>query len=163
MNGGRQPQRFTLQGAVTKAASYSLAPADYQLGRFEELVFTLEVTAAEADDLDETYDLYVITQNEAGATWDLIHFPQIATTGAKTYVARIRRDLLPEQVTTASPGVASVESGTLAVAAGQLNAAKSLLAGRVRHGPWGDKLGYELVITGTVTSGISFSIEVEAR
>jgi hypothetical protein len=154
---------YTLQPAVTKAANYSQAPKDIKAAKASELVITLKVTAAERDTGDETYDVHVITENDAGAKWDLVHFPQVAATGAKTFVARLRSDLLPQSVTTAAPGVSAVESGTIAVATGQTNVIKSLAAGTVRHGPWGDKIGHELVVAGAVATGIAYSISVEAR
>ncbi|MEN6537863.1 MAG: hypothetical protein ABFD89_29695 [Bryobacteraceae bacterium] len=153
---------FTLQAATTQKEAVSLAPAAYNLNRYRYLIVTLAVTEAECESGDETYDFYITTENAAGAKWDLVHFPQVASTGAKTFVARIRRDLLPQQVTTAAPGVATTESATLAVASGGTDAIKSLGAGVVRHGPWGEKLGYELAVAGTIATGISYSISVEA-
>lgn len=91
-------QRFTLQEAVTKAASYSLAPVDRSLGRFRELVVTLTVTSVEENDLDETFDFYITSGNNAGAKWDLAHFTQLTTNDTYAFVARLRTDLLPQQV-----------------------------------------------------------------
>ena len=158
----RSPERFTLQGAVTKTASDSFAPVDRHLAWHEELVITLQISAADLTDLDETYDFYITTENEAGARWDLAHFAQIVADDTYTLVARVRTYLLPRQVSTASPGVEAVESGTLAVAAGQANRPTTLTAGVVRHGSWGNKIGYELV-TGGTTPSVSYSITVEAR
>jgi hypothetical protein len=157
------PHRFKLQPAAVKGESFSFAPVEQQLGDYRELVVTLEITAAECGNEDETYDFYIVTENRAEARWDLVHFAQIVSDEAYSLVARIHKDLLPQQVTTAGPGAAYVESGTLAVATGQLNAIKSLAAGRVRHGPWGDKIGYELVVAGAVAPSIAYSISVEAR
>lgn len=153
---------FTLQAATTKKAAASLAPAAYNLNRYRYLIVTLSITSAERDTGDETYDFYITTENAAGAKWDLVHFPQIASTGAKTFVATVQRDILPQEVTTAAPGVGSTESATLAVVSGGANATKSLGAGVVRHGPWGEKIGYELAVGGTVATGIAYSISVEA-
>ena len=155
--------RFELQAAVTKAATYTLAPANQGLSRYRELIITLAITAAERDTADETYDFYITTEGPGAARWDLAHFPQVLSTGVKTFVARLRADLLPQNVSTATPGVAAVESGTLTVYAAATHAVGSLAAGLVRHGPWGDKIGYILTIAGTVVTGIAYSITVEAR
>jgi len=160
----KQRSRFVLEPAVTRKANYSLAPVNQGLSRFTELTLTLKVTAAERDSGNETYDVYITTENRAGETWDLVHFPQVAATGAKTFVARLRSDLLAQQVTTAVPGVASNESATLRTETGGANqGTKTLGAGVVRHGPWGDKIGYELVVAGTLATGIGYSIHGEAR
>ena len=159
-----RPFKFQLQAAVTKAVDYTLAPVDLRLSRFRELILTLKVTSAERDTGNELYDFWITAENEAGQQYDLVHFPQIATTGAKTFVARLRSDLLPQTVTTASPGVASVESGSIKTdTSGADQGAKTLVAGTIRHGPWGDKLGYILDLGGTVVTGIAYSIHVEAR
>jgi len=156
--------RFLLQTAVTKATTYTQPPANQGLSQFRELIITLAITAAERDSADETYDFHITTASDINAaSWDLCHFPQVLTTGVKTFVARLRSDLLPQQVSTATPGVAAVESGTLTVYAGATHAVGSLAAGLVRHGPWGDKIGYILTIAGTVVTGIAYSISVEAR
>jgi hypothetical protein len=156
--------RFTLQPAVTKAATFSGAGlfASRHLRKVRELIITLNITVAERDSGNETYDFY-ITTGDGVSSWDLVHFAQIASTGAKTLTARIVTDLQPGTVTTAAPGVAAVESGTLATIASATNAVKSLAAGLVRHGPIGDRLGYELVVAGTVATGIAYSILVEGR
>ncbi|HEX4275827.1 MAG TPA: hypothetical protein VHZ74_10750 [Bryobacteraceae bacterium] len=153
------PQRIKLQlqAAATKAASFSLAPVDQKLNRFRELVVTLDITAAERDTGDETYDVY-ITTSDGVSSWDLIHFPQVITTGAKRYMARILADQIPQIM--ASNGAATNE-GILLISS--TNATKTLAAGSVRHGNLGHQLGYELVIAGTVATGISFSLQVEGR
>lgn len=159
----RRPFQFALASQLTKAASFSLAPVKLGLDSYTELVITLTITAAERDSADETYDLY-ITTGDGAAAWDMVHFPQVATTGAKTFVAKLQSQAaLPQNVTTAAPGVAATESGTLAVVAGGTNATKSLGVGLVRQGPWGSHIGYELVIAGTVVTGLSYSISVSAR
>jgi hypothetical protein len=157
-----RPHRFALQGAVTKTVTTTLAPVAQALSRYRELVITFLVTAMDRTTGDELADLHITTENDAGASWDLCHFPQIATTGVKTFVARLRSDLLPQNVSTATPGTAAVESGTLTVYAAATHAVGSLGAGLVRHGAWGDKIGYILTLAGT-TPSISFSISVEAR
>lgn len=155
--------RFSLASSLTKAASFSYAPTDLKLDRYSELVITLDIESAERDTGDETYDFYITTGN-GPASWDIAHFSQIATTGAKRFVFRvISQGVLPQNVTTAAPGVAAIDSGSLAVVSGGTNAVKSLAAGAVRHGPWGSHIGYELVVAGTVATGIKYSIRVEAR
>jgi hypothetical protein len=148
-----------LENAASKTASNAPAAVDLHLDRFAELVATLKITAADAGG---TYDFYIITGNDLGE-WDLVHFTQQAGVTAHTYVARIRSDLLPQTVTTAAPGVLADDSATLSVAASATNAVKSLAAGSVRHGPWGNTLRYELVAAGTITTGVTYSIEIEAR
>jgi hypothetical protein len=152
---------IALQPAVTKAASFlGETFVSRRLPGYREMIVTLDITSAERDDADETYDLYIIT-GDGKSEWDLVHFPQIATTGAKRFTARVLSEILPQNVTTAAPGVAAVDSGTLATITGGTNAAKSLAAGSVRHGPWGDRIRSELVVAGTVTTGIAYSIQVE--
>jgi len=152
-----------MQAAVTKAASYS-APDLIDLKTLppREMIVTLDITAAERDTADETYDFY-ITTGDGKSSWDVVHFPQIASTGAKRYTARILTERLAE-VTTATPGVAAEPSGTFAtVTAGAGEGIRTLGAGKVRHGPLGNLLGYELVIAGTVATGIAYSIQVQTR
>jgi hypothetical protein len=147
-----------LASALTKTASYAPDAIDLKLDRYRELVVTLEVTAADAAG---TYDFYLITGNGVGE-WDVIHFAQIAGTTVKTFVARVLAGLLPQNITTAAPGVAAVDSATLSVGASGTNAPKSLAVGSVRHGPWGNTLRFELVAAGTPTTGVSFSIQIQA-
>jgi hypothetical protein len=153
------PQRIkaTLQAAVTKAASFSLAPVDLKLNRLRELVITLDITSAERDSANETYDFY-ITTSDGVSSWDLAHFTQVITTGAKRFVVRLFADKEPTVV--ASNGAETNEASMLV---STTNATKTLAAGSVRHGPWGNMLGYELVIAGTVVTGIAYSISVEGR
>jgi len=158
----REPNKTLLASAVTTAATLSVLPTDLKLDRYTELIITLDITSAERDSANETYDFYITTGNGV-ASWDVAHFSQIATTGAKTFIARVRSDLLPQTVTTAAPGVSVVASGTLATVTGGTNATKSLGVGLVMHGPWGSHLGYELVIAGTVVTGITYSIRIDAR
>jgi hypothetical protein len=153
---------LSLDSGVTKTANHAPAAVDYHLDRYTELVITLKITAAERDTGNETYDFYVITGNGL-SEWDLVHFPQVASTGAKTFTARLRSDMLPQNVTTASPGVAANESGTISTASGGAETPKTLAAGTVRHGPWGNMLRYELVVAGTIVTGISYSLQVQAR
>jgi hypothetical protein len=153
-----------LQEAVTRAATAS--GTEYKsryLRKARELLITLNITAAERDSGNETYDIYV-TCGDGISQWDLVHFPQIATTGAKTFTAIVTTGTtLPRTVTTAAPGVEAVNTGTMATQSGGANAIKSLTAGMVRHGAFGDRLNHELVVAGTVATGISYSIQVEAR
>jgi hypothetical protein len=156
----RDTLHILLDSAVTKGVNYAPASRDLNLDRYSELVVTLAITAAERDSGNETYDFYLIT-GDGLSEWDLAHFPQIASTGAKTFTARLRADLTPETVTTAAPGVVAVDSATLLTTS--TNAPKTLAAGTVRHGPWGNKLRYELVVAGTIATGISYSVQVQAR
>jgi hypothetical protein len=152
----------TLLAAVTSPATVSGAALPIG-GGIRSLIVTWDITSAERDSANETYDLY-ITTSDGTSDWDVIHFPQVATTGAKRFTARILCvGLVPQNVTTAAPGVAAVDSGTLATVSGGLNAIKSLGAGLVRHGPIGVSLNYELVIAGTVATGIAHSIKFVAE
>jgi len=154
-------QNFYLEQA-TKAATTTKTPVEMpQLGH-KQLIVTFSISAAERDSADETYDLF-ITTGDGVATWDIAHFPQIVSTGAKQFVARIgNTPSEPINVSTAAPGVAAVDSATLATVAGGTNVVGSLGVGLVRHGPWGDRLGYHLVITGAIVTGIAFTIHVQA-
>ncbi len=154
--------KAVLQAAVTKAATFSGTALQLdRLPNHRVLIVTLDITVAERDSANETYDFY-ITTSDGVSSWDIIHFPQIATTGAKRFTALVQRDLQPGTVTTAAPGVAAVTSGTLATVSGGLNAILSLAAGLVRHGPWGDQLSHELVVAGTVVTGIAYSLTITA-
>lgn len=144
-----------LQAAVTKAVSFSGEPIGVPANA-RAVTLTLDITAAERE-TNETYDVY-ITTGDGVSEWDVVHFPQIATTGAKRFTATILCDLVPQTVTTAAPGVSAVRSGTLATITGGTNAIKSLGAGLVLHGPLGRTLNHELVVAGTVATGIEYSI-----
>ena len=152
----------SLASALTKAATYSPGLNDLGLGAYRRLIVTFAVTAAERDSGDETYDLYVTMGDGSGSEWDVAHFPQIVTTGAKTFTAAILADRLAE-VTTATPGVAAEPSGTRRTdTAGSNEGAKTLAAGKVRHGPFGNYINYYLVIAGTIVTGISYSVTISA-
>lgn len=161
---------IALQSAVTKAASFSgtaltWGPAGLRaLRAVRSLVITLDITVAERDTGNETYDFY-ITASDGVSSWDIVHFPQIATTGAKRFTAVVNLDPpSPVNVTTAAPGVLAQTTGTMQTdTAGSANGIKTLGAGIVRHGAIGNTLGYELVVAGTVVTGISYSITVQAR
>ena len=156
-------QRLTaaLESAVTKAATYSKAPVDLALAGAKHLIVTLDITAAERDSSDETYDVY-ITASDGVSTWDIAHFPQVATTGAKRYTARILADRLAE-VTTATPGVAAEPTAIMKTdTSGSNEGKRTLAAGKVRHGPIPNMIGYDIVIAGTVVTGISYSINIQA-
>ena len=156
-------EAFTMQASVTKAATFSGASLIKGLGNFKSLIVTLDVTAAERDTGNETYDFY-ITTGDGVSSWDIAHFPQIAATGAKRYTAIIAGDSRPVNTTTAGPGVEAVTTATLKTdTAGADQGIKSLGAGYVRHGPIGDRIGYELVVAGTVATGIVYSITVTPK
>jgi hypothetical protein len=153
---------LSLQDSASKLATFSGTAQDLGLSRFRALIITLDITSAERDTGNETYDVY-ITTSDGVSSWDLVHFSQIASTGAKRFTARVLRDLLPQSITTAAPGVAAVESGTLATVSGGTNAIKSLGAGLVRHGPWGDTINQELVVAGTIGgTGLVYSLKITA-
>jgi hypothetical protein len=152
--------RLTLASSLTKAASFTSDPVQCKLNRYRSLVLTLEIESAERE-TNETYDFYIVT-GDGRAKWDLAHFAQIATTGAKRFTARLSRDLLPQNVTNAAPGVAANDPSILTTTAGGAHDVKTLTAGSVRQGPWGDRIGYELVVAGTVATGVKYSISLQA-
>lgn len=137
----------TLQATVTKTVDFN---GDWVEARgFRELVVTLHVLAADRTDNDETYDVYVTT-NDGVSSWDLVHFPQIATTGEKILTARVALSALPQTITGA--GVASNDPTLLTTAAGAGQGIKTLAAGAVRHGAMGHRLGHSLDVGGTSPS-----------
>lgn len=162
--------KIALQAATTKAASFSGTPVTFgpaglrQLKDAHSLIITLDITSAERDTGNETYDFY-ITGSDGVSSWDIAHFPQVATTGAKRFTAIVNLNPpSPVNVTTAAPGVLAQTTGTMQTdTAGSANGIKTLGAGIVRHGAFGDTLSYELVVAGTVVTGIAFSITVQAR
>lgn len=146
-------------GAAPRGANFAPAAVDVHLDRYSELVITLQVLSAERDSANETYDVYVIT-GDGFSEWDLVHFPQVAAAGAARYTARlISQGVLPQTVTGATPGVGAVDPGILTAT----NAPKTLGAGLVRHGPWGNTIRYELVVAGTIATGIQFVLSVQGR
>lgn len=158
--------KYSLQDQATKGATatgptLTFGPAGMRaLRATRSLIFTLDVVSAERDSGDETYDLYVTT-SDGVSSWDICHFPQIASTGAKRYTMRVELDTRGENVTTASPGVAAVDSASLLTSS--TNAIKTLAAGSVRNGPIGESLGSELVVAGTVATGIVYRLTVQGR
>lgn len=151
--------RETLLPPATYAASVvALAPVKRNLSGYKYLLVTLDITVAERDSADELYDVY-ITMSDGVATWDIIHFLQIATTGAKRYTARVSAERFAE-VTSATPGVAAEPPATLLTTT--TNAPGTLGSGIVRHGPFADFIGVKVVIAGTVATGIAFSVDLSA-
>lgn len=153
---------ITLQAAVTKAANFTgdVIPG---LIAYRDLIVTLDITAAERDSSNETYDIY-ITTGDGKAEWDIIHFPQIASTGAKRFTAIVSGSSRPTNASTADPGVEAVTSAILTTtAAGSGHGAKTLGAGLVRNGPFGDRIGHYLVVAGTIVTGIAYSITITPK
>ena len=63
-----------------------------------------------------------------------------------------------------APGVLAVTSATLdTTAAGSGNGTKTLGAGLVRHGPWGNTIGYIMDAGGTQTTGVTYSITITSK
>lgn len=154
--------RETILASGTVAATgVPLALVDRKLSGYKYLVATLDITAAERDSSDELYDVWII-MGDAKSTWDIVHFPQIATTGAKRYTARVSAERFAE-VTTATPGVAAEPTSIMAtVTGGSGEGSKTLAAGKVRHGPFADFIGVAVTIAGTVATGITFSVDITA-
>jgi len=149
---------YRLQAITTQTASYTgTVPVNGMVGR--DLIVTLNVTAADAAG---TYDIYVTT-TDGISSWDIVHFPQIAN-ATGTYTAVISGSVFPQNVTTASPGVLANTTATLKTdTAGAGNGIKTLGAGLVRHGPWGQTINHSLVAAGTITTGITYSITITAK
>lgn len=154
----RDTLHIGLDAAVTKTASYAPPAKDYNLDRYNELVITLNITAAERT-TTQTYDFYVIT-GDGSSEWDLVHFPQIVVAGPTKLTARVLSSLLPETVTPAAPGVSATAAAVINTLT--TNAPKTLGAGLIAHGPWGNYLRYELVCVGPITTGIAYTLQVEA-
>lgn len=135
---------------TTSVATVSVAPnIELKIGNFQELVITLDIISAVHT--DETYDFY-ITMSDGVSIWDIAHFPQVATTGAKRFTARILSERQAE-VTTATPGVAAEPSAILAtITTGSGEGKRTLAAGKVRNGPFADYIGYDCVIAGSAPS-----------
>jgi len=153
--------RMALAPRAVRGATASIGAVDAGATAWSSVIVTLKVYSAERDSSNETYDVYVTSGNSAGA-WDIVHFPQIATTGEKVYQARITALVAPVEITTATPGVSAVASGTFKTdTAGAGEGIKTLAAGKVRHGPLGPLLNVELVVAGTIATGIDFEVIVE--
>ena len=149
---------YTLQAGVTKTAAFS-GTAVTGLAQYNNIIVTLDVTVTDRADANETYDFY-ITTGDSVAEWDIVHFTQIAATGTHRFTAKVMGEISPTNVTTAGPGVAAVETATLdTIAAGADQGIKTLGAGLVRHGIWGDRINHELVTAGT-TPSITYSITI---
>lgn len=153
---------FTLAN-TTVAATTNSTSRDVRLHTYDSLLIELVVTSAERDSANETYDIYVWAESPGGTKMDLAHFPQVATTGAKKFLARVSRNISPAKIDSGTP-TTTVDKGTLTMTTdGSGDGWKTLSAGQVRHGPWGHKIGYSVVVAGTVTTGIAFSINVVAK
>ncbi len=143
---------------TTLAATTVVAPINLKIGNFQELIVTLHIVSMDRTSSDETADFY-ITMGDDQSVWDIIHFPQIATTGAKTYTARVLSERQAE-VTTATPGVAAEPTSIMKTdTSGSNEGKRTLAAGKVRNGPFADYLGYDCVIAGTAPS-VVFTITV---
>jgi hypothetical protein len=163
------PHGLTVIGSADRI-SLSAAYDEYdprELGHVQNLILFLHVISADRTDADETYDLYVTSRitDPSGAKvleWDLAHFPQIASTGEKVFSAVIQNNSGiggPNRVTTAVPGVSSLESATMKIdTAGSDQGVKTLAAGTVRHGCIGQQLGWYLVTGGSTPGPIVFSL-----
>jgi hypothetical protein len=155
--------RVALQARVTKAATCAgTAFVSPRLPAYKSMVVTLQIFSAERDSGNETYDFYITTGDKV-ASWDVVHFTQVVATGAKIYQARVRLDATVPLMrgTTATPGVTANDSFTFQTdTAASAEGIKTLPSGQARHGPLGDRLNYQLVIAGTVVTGIDFAISV---
>lgn len=150
--------RAALLPPTVDTASRSVLPINLEISGARELLVTWSI--ASSIHTNETYDLY-ITMGDGLSNWDIVHFSQVATTGVKTFTARIMSERLAE-VTTATPGVAAEPSATFKTdTPGSNEGIRTLAAGKVRHGPFGGYIGYELVIAGSAPS-INHQIDISA-
>lgn len=155
----RRVRAQILSAAAVAASANSLPLANWELSGFLNLLITLKV--ASAVHTDETYDIYITSGDGTGSEWDICHFPQVATTGAKTFTARVLSQRLAE-ITTATPGISAEPSATMKTdTAGSNEGAKTLAAGKVRHGPLGDWIGVWIVIVGSAPA-ITFTVDISA-
>lgn len=128
----------------------------------EELIATLSITSHDRTSANETINIY-ITSSDGVSTWDIVAFPQIATTGAKIYTARVNTRLLGQNVTTATPGTAAVDPACLKTdTASADEGIKTLTAGMVRHGPIGNRIAYVAACAGTTPITVC-SIRISMR
>jgi hypothetical protein len=152
---------LVLAASATKTTNFS-GTEKTSLGGFADLIVTLNITTTNRSDGDETYDFY-ITTGDGVSSWDIVHFPQIAATGTHRHTAIISGRVLPQNVTTAGPGVSAVTTATIdTIAAGADQGIKTLGAGIVRHGPWGDRINHELVVAGT-TPSVTYSVTITPK
>jgi hypothetical protein len=168
------PHGLTVIGSADRL-SLSASYDEYdprKLGHVKSVLLFLHVFSASRTDADEVYDFYVTSRikDQSGdkvLEWDLVHFPQIATTGEKVYSAVIQNISGvggPNRVTTAVPGVSSLESATMKIdTAGSDQGVKTLAAGTVRHGLIGEQLGWYLVTGGTTPGPIVFSLSAHVH
>lgn len=153
---------------LSKSADFSEYD-NREIGHVRRLGVILHVHSADRTNINETYDVYLTSRLKIGGQvfeWDVIHFPQIATTGEKIYhsVVELQSGVGgPNRVTTAVPGASSMESGTIKIdTAGADQGVKTLAAGTVRHGYLGQELGHYLVVAGTTPGPFVYSIYVYA-
>ncbi len=151
--------REEIQTPGLVAATQAPTMLDRKLCGYKQLVITLDVTAAERDSGDEFYDVYIV-MGDAKSTWDIVHFPQVATTGTKRYTARVLAERLAE--VTIGGTAAEPVSILTTITAGAAEGLKTLAAGKVRHGPFGDFIGVAVTVAGTIVTGINFSVDVTA-
>lgn len=153
----RRVRAQILSVTALAATANSLPLANWELSGFLNLLVTLKVISAVHT--DETYDVYITSGDGTGSEWDIVHFPQVATSGAKTFTARVLSQRLAE-ITTATPGIAAEPTATMKTdTAGSAEGAKTLAAGKVRHGPLGDWIGVWVVIAGSAPA-ISFTLDI---
>ena len=162
-------QRIVLQSSLTATESTSGVEKYFSIKDVTELTVALKVTSADRTTGNETYDIYITTgirlPDGTVTKWDIAHFPQVAATGAKTYVACIKGYGSPysQTVTTAGPGVMAVNTATMKTdTAGSDQGTKTLTAGMVRHGVFGAFISYELVAAGT-TPILAYQISAVAK
>lgn len=152
-----KPVQTTVSWSSTSLSADTTGP-NRSISGYHQAIVTLKVTSADRTNNDETYDVY-ITTGDGVSSWDVIHFPQVASTGAKTYTAVVNGDLYPQTITTAGPGVVAVNTATLKTdTAGSDQGIRTLTAGMVRHGMLGDRLGYYVDVGGTSPGPFVFSI-----
>jgi hypothetical protein len=148
---------------ATLAAAFQML----ELGGYRELLVTLEVTSA---DTGGTYNVYLaMAARLAGVAtavggWDVVSFAQVASAIStnKIFQARVFSQRFAE-VTSATPGIAAEPPAIMETdTAGSNQGYGTLAAGKVRHGPFGDWIGVYVVAAGTITTGLTFSVDIQA-
>jgi hypothetical protein len=155
--------------AVSATQDFFNLAQDFGRDPVREVLLTLRVTAADRTTGNETYDFYVWSYHKLPcgkfSRWDIYHFPQIAADAEAIHTAILKPDPPePINVTTAGPGVAAVNTATLAtITAGSGQAIRTLGAGYALHGFLGEGLGFSVAGGGTTPGPVTFELVATAK
>lgn len=138
---------FTLLSTTTQTADTT---GSYKtgLGGFGTITVTWDIDAADRADANETYDLY-IQMSDGASDWDVVHFPQVITTGEKHYTASFKCNLSNTNIL--KTDTSGADQGT-----------RTLAANSTRDGICGDRLRYDIDVGGT-TPSMTHSIIVTVK